>query len=249
VLHSIKKLEHCRIQATDAEVGSVWDTYFDDARWVVRYLIVETSNGPHEHPVLISPYAVTSVDWVTRAITTDLSRRQIEGSPSIDTDRPVSRQHESEYHRYYGYPEYWPYATNWAWGAMPVVRPTDEGQAWAAQQRPASQVQKERAADAHLRSSRHVMGYRIEATDAPIGHVEDFLFDEETWAIRYAVVDTRNWLPGDHVLISPERIRSVSWAERSVVVDMRRNEIRDSPTYDPDRPSPKAPSTSRHPSS
>jgi hypothetical protein len=249
VLHSMKKLEHCRILATDVEVGSVCDTYFDDARWVVRYLIVKTNHGLREHPVLISPYAVTSVDWVTRAITTNLSRRQIEGSPSIDTDRPVSRQHESEYHRYYGYPEYWPYTTNWAWGAMPVVRPTDEAQAWAARQRPAAEVHKERAADAHLRSSRHVMGYHIEASDAPIGHVDDFLFDEETWAIRYAVVDTRNWLPGDHVLVSPERIRSVNWAERSVVVDMTRGAVRDSPTYDPDRGSPKVPAASRHPSS
>lgn len=93
MLHSIKKLEHCRILATDAEVGSVADTYFDDDRWVVRYLIVEANNWLHEHQVLISPYAVRSVDWVTRAITTDLTRAQIEGSPSIDTDRPVSRQH------------------------------------------------------------------------------------------------------------------------------------------------------------
>ena len=249
MLHSIKKLEHCRILARDAEVGSVADTYFDDDRWVVRYLIVKTSNWRHENPVLISPYAVKAVDWVTRAITTDLTRKQIEGSPSIDTDRPVSRQHESEYHRYYGYPEYWPYTTNWAWGAMPVVQPTDEGQAWAARQRTATEVQKERPADAHLRSSRHVMGYHIEASDAPIGHIEDFLFDEETWAIRYAVVDTRNWLPGDHVLISPERIRSVNWAERSVVVDMRREAVRHSPTYDPDRRSLKVSSTSRHTSS
>jgi uncharacterized protein YrrD len=246
VLHSIKKLEHCRILATDTEVGSVSDVYFDDARWVVRYLIVKANNEHREHPVLISPYAVTSVDWVTRAIATNLSRRQIEGSPSIDTDRPVSRQHESEYHRYYGYPEYWPYTTNWAWGAMPVVRPTDESQAWAARQRRAPE---ERAADAHLRSSRHVMGYHIEASDAPIGHIEDFLFDEETWAIRYAVVDTRNWLPGDHVLIPTEQIRSVNWAERSVAVDMRRDAIRTSPTYDPDRASPQARSTSRRPSS
>jgi uncharacterized protein YrrD len=232
VLHSIKRLDRCRILATDAEVGSVSDTYFDDARWVVRYLIVETRNGLHEHSVLIS-----------------LSRRQIEGSPGIDTDRPVSRQHESEYHRYYGYPEYWPYTTNWARSAVPVVRPTDEEQAWAARQRLAVEVQRERAADAHLRSSRHVMGYHIEASDAAIGHIEDFLFDEETWAIRYAVVDTRNWLPGDHVLIPTERIRSVNWAERSVVVDMRRDAVRDSPTYDPDRPSPTAPPMSRHTSS
>ena len=246
MLRSIRKLEQFRILAADSDVGSVTDTYFDDGQWVVRYLIVDASDWLHDRKVLISPHAVTSVDWNARAIATNLSRTQIQASPSIDTDKPVSRQHESEYHRYYGYPEYWPYTTNWAWGAMPVVRPTDEGRAWAARHRTATGMQKERAVDAHLRSSRHVMGYHIEASDAPVGHVEDFLFDDETWAIRYAVVDTRNWLPGDHVLISPDRIRSVNWAERSVVVDMRREAVRDSPRYEPDRPSLKTPSTSRH---
>lgn len=57
MLHSIKNLDHCRILATDAEVGRIADAYFDDARWVVRYLIVE---GDH---VLISPERIRSVNW------------------------------------------------------------------------------------------------------------------------------------------------------------------------------------------
>ena len=230
MLRSIKKLEHFRILGTDAEVGSVTDTYFDDEQWVVRYLIVEAGDWLHERKVLISPYAVKTFDWRTRAIVTNLSRIQIERSPRIDTAKPVSRQHESEYYRYYGYAEYWPSSTYWAWGAVPIARPASEFR--AAERQQTTEV-PERRGDEHLRSSRHVIGYHIEASDAAIGHIEDFLFDDETWAIRYAVVDTRNWLPGKLVLISPERISNVNWAERSVVVDMRREAVRNSPTYDP----------------
>jgi len=245
VLRSIKTLERLRIFGTDAEVGTVEDTYFDDDRWVVRYLIVEASDWLHERKVLISPYAVRSFDWLTRAIITDLSRKQIEASPSIDTDKPVSRQHESEYHRYYGYPEYWPSSTYWAWGAMPIVRPAAELQFWAAEQQLTTQM-SEPTGDVHLRSSRQVIGYHIQANDAGIGHVEDFLFEDETWAIHYAVVDTRNWLPGKHVLISPEWICNVNWAERSVFVDMSREEVGNSSPYNPHHPSKITPSTSRH---
>jgi hypothetical protein len=98
----------------------------------------------------------------------------------------------------------------------------------------------------HLRSSRQVIGYHIQASDAGIGHVEDFLFDDDTWAIQYAVVDTRNWLPGKHVVIGTERIREVNWAERSVVVDMSREAVGNSAIYNPHHPSKFTPSTSRH---
>ena len=234
MLRSIKELEHFRIIGTDSVVGSVADTYFDDGQWMVRYLIVEASDWLHDRKVLISPHAVTSVDWHARAIVTNLSRMQIQGSPGIDADKPVSRQRESEYHRYYGYPEYWSSSTYSPLGAMPIVRPAAEMPSWDDQQGlPAAAP--ERAGDEHLRSSRHVVGYHIEASDAAIGHVEDFLFDDASWAICYAVVDTRNWLPGKHVLLSPERIRNVNWGERSVFVDMLRDAVRNSPAYDPDR--------------
>jgi uncharacterized protein YrrD len=245
MLRSIKKLEHFRIVATDSEVGSVTDTYFDDEEWVVRYLIVEASDWLHHRKVLISPHAVTSVDWNARAIGTNLSRMQIQDSPSIDTDKPVSRQHESEYHRYYGYPEYWSASPYSPWGAMPIARPVGEMPVWGDQPRP-TEVVPEPSGDEHLRSSRHVIGYHIEASDAAIGHVEDFLFDDQGWAIRYAIIDTRNWLPGKHVLLPPERIRKVNWAERSVFVDMSREAVRSSPAYDPDRSLRKAAPNSPH---
>src|SRR6185312_14134654 len=92
------------------------------------------------------------------------------------------------------------------------------------------------SADSHLRSSNVVIGYEIMATDGPIGSVENFVFDDKSWAIRYIVVDTRKWLRGKHVLLSPEWIDGVSWSEHEVYVKVTRDAIQTSPEYDPSRP-------------
>ena len=62
--------------------------------------------------------------------------------------------------------------------------------------------------DPHLRSSRAVTGYHIQATDGDLGHVEDFIVDDHSWTIRYMVLDTTNWWPGKKVLVAPD------WIER-----------------------------------
>jgi sporulation protein YlmC with PRC-barrel domain len=223
MLKAIENLYHCRIIASDGQVGTVRDVYFDDERWVVRYLVVETGSWLHARRVLISPYAVRFIDWQTRAIVVNLTRDQVRHSPGIDTDKPVSRQQEDEFHRYYGYPQYWPYATLWAWGEIPIILP------------PTSELpihQDGAGADVHLRSSKVVIGYRIHATDAFHGRVADFLIDEETWAIRYLIADTRLWLPGKHVLVARESIGEVSWAEQTVGVALTRREFEKLPAYD-----------------
>lgn len=235
MLNSIKKLYGCRIYATDGEVGAVEEAYFDDEQWVVRYLVVKTGGWLSGRGVLISPYAVRSVDWHTRAIAVSLTRAQVEGSPGIDTYQPVSRQLEADYHRYYGYPQYWPYATYWAWGAMPVVMPVDPKIRKDAEARRLAEA-AHTGADAHLRSSKAVLGHHIQASDDLVGHVADFLFEDDTWALRYLIVDTRNWLPGKHVLVAPQWIRAMSWTERTLSVDLSRRQIEQSPEYDPQHP-------------
>lgn len=96
-------------------------------------------------------------------------------------------------------------------------------------------VHKESDADCHLRSIKEVTGYRIEALDGTIGHVEDFLIDEETWAIRYMIVDTKNWWPGKKILVSPTWIKNVSWIEKSVTVELTKDNIEQGPQYDPNQ--------------
>ena len=58
--------------------------------------------------------------------------------------------------------------------------------------------------DCHLRSSNAVIGHHIGATDGEIGHLEDLLIDDHTWAIRYLIVNTSNWWSGHRVLVSPD---------------------------------------------
>jgi len=81
-----------------------------------------------------------------------------------------------------------------------------------------------------------VTGYHIQATDGAIGHVEDFILEEETWAIRYLVIDTRNWWPGKKILISPQWIDRVSWNESKVFVNLSGETIKQSPEYQEDVP-------------
>ena len=78
----------------------------------------------------------------------------------------------------------------------------------------------------HLRSTRNVAGYHIEATDGMVGHVADFIIDDETWEIRYLVIDTKNWWPGKQVLVSPRWIDRVSWSESKVFVSLSRGPSR-----------------------
>ena len=90
--------------------------------------------------------------------------------------------------------------------------------------------------DTHLRSVHEVSGYHVKATDGEIRHVEDFLFDDETWEIRYVIVDTRNWWPAKKVLLRPQWIKKVSWATREFRTTMGREMIEKSPAWDPDSP-------------
>ena len=233
MLNSIKRLYGFRILASDGEVGAVADAvYFDDEQWVVRYLLVDTRTWLNGRVVLISPYAVTFIDWEARAITVNLSRAQIEHSPDVDTHRPVSRQQEADYLRYYDYPQYWPYTAYWAWGAIPILVPPDPQIREEAEKLRRAAADRT-GADTHLRSSDVVLGYHVRASDGMIGHVADFLFEEETWAIRHLIVETRNWLPGKQVLVAPQWIRAVSWSERTLSVALTRAQIEKSSEYDP----------------
>lgn len=233
MLHSLTALRKFHVHAADGDIGEVTDGYFDDERWVIRYLVVNTGSWLKGREVLISPYSIARVDDADSAIVTQLTRKQVEGSPSIDTAKPISRREEETYLSYFGYPVYWPYTTLWAWGATPVViPPLDPGPGPGARP-PGAQPAPATSTDAHLHAGREVTGYHIQGSDDAVGHVEDFLFEDDSWAVRYLAADTRNWLPGKHVLISPQWIREVSWPERLVVVQLSREEIEGSPQYDP----------------
>jgi hypothetical protein len=225
--YSAKDLKGYAIGATDGDIGKLDDFYFDDESWTIRYLVAETGNWLLNRKVLISPFAIGKADLSKKRLNVTLTKKQVEESPSIDTDKPVSRQHEASYLDYYGYPYYWigPHL----WG--PITYPRLSG---AAQKRNEEvRALREEANDLHLRSASKVTGHHIEATDGHIGHAEDFLIDGETWEIRYMVVDTQNWWPGKKVLVAPLWISRVSWSDSTVCVDLSREMIKNGPEYHP----------------
>lgn len=235
MLRSASDLEGFAIQATDGRIGEVDQFYFDDEKWTIRYLVANTGGWLLGKRVLISPAALSQVDWNSRILHVNITRQQVENSPSIDTDRPVSRQKEMEYHDYYRYPYYW--AGPYAWGPVmyppyPPLPPQAEPTGAEQEKRQAEREQ----ADVHLRSTREVGSYYIEGLDGDMGHVEDFLIEDRSWTIRYIVVDTRNWWPGKKVLVSPEWISSVSWNDSRVHVDLPRYRMKNAPEYDPSVP-------------
>jgi len=229
MLYRLEQLLGSSIEATDGEIGRIEDVYFDDHRWAVRYLAIDTGGWLAEREVLISPISVTGIDWDKRHVRVGLSKRQIEDSPPIDADKPVSRQREMIYFDFFRYSYYWGGAA--LWGTTP--HPESQTLARTHNGGGRSEPHDVSPADPHLRSCNELVGYRLQATDEAIGHLEGFLLDDVTWAIRYLVVDTRNWWPDKHVVIPPQWIQEVDWSTRVVSVNVKRQTLRNAPEYGP----------------
>jgi hypothetical protein len=222
MLHKAKTLKGYRLESLDGEIGKVKEFYFDDQHWAIRYLVADTGNWLTSRQVLISPYALlVAVAKQKQHIAIDLTKKQIEDSPSLESDKPVSRQFEDAYYGYFGWPTYW--GGPFMWGDSPYLQRDREK--WR------GPTKGEKVWDPHLRSSHEVRGYHIQAADGEIGHIEDFIIDDETWAIRYLIIDTKNTWAGKKVLVSPRWIERISWRELKVFVNLSRETIKQSPEY------------------
>ncbi len=230
---TIKNLMGFTMGATDGEIGKVKDFYFDDETWTIRYLVVETGNWLSNRKVLISPEALLHGDWANETFPVNLTKEQIEKSPDIDTDHPVSRQHEVDLYAHYPWTNYWGGGL-WAGGIgtagmmMPVSSAPLEESVKSSTNAAGSEVDS----DPHLRSAKSVQGYSIHALDDTIGDVEDFIVDDSNWTIHYLVVDTGNWFPGKKVTIAPDLIKDINWETSEVVVNASVDQVKNSPEYD-----------------
>jgi uncharacterized protein YrrD len=233
------------IAAKDGEIGEVDDLLFEEARWTVRWLVVKTGGWLSGRRVLLAPASLGHPDRAARRFPVSLTRAQVEQSPPLESDLPVSRQVEANVFAHYGLPPYWEgdlmpplnylsegggHATGFLF--PPETRTPAQAETAGDKPGPAPAI----PGDPHLRSTRDTTGHLLHARDGEIGHVEDFLVDEAGWRIRYMVVDTRRWLTGRKVLISPHWIRDMDWAEKEVAVDLTREQVRSSPPYDPSKP-------------
>jgi sporulation protein YlmC with PRC-barrel domain len=229
---NIKSLTGFSISATDGELGKVKDFYFDDESWTIRYLIVETGSWLIGRKVLISPRAITGTDVEGGSFVSNLTQEQVKSSPDIDTEKPVSRQHELELYQHYPWGNYYG-GVLWG-GGMDVtgmMLPGYDSVGAKELQKDADAAGNKGQADRHLRSTDEVTGYRIKATDGEIGDIEDFVMNANCWKIDYLIVDTGNWLPGKKVIISPNWIKEIQWETSEIIVHATVDQVRNSPEY------------------
>jgi sporulation protein YlmC with PRC-barrel domain len=193
-MYALSELYRYVIEGADGDVGRIEDVYFDDRAWIVRHLVVDIRHRRDSHRVLIPPAAVLAIDDSRRRLAVGLSRAQVQHSPSIDTAKPVSRQHHIDVYSYFGFPYDW---------TGPAVHPD-----------PLAGVG---GGDQHLRSARAVTGYVARTMQDEWGEIDDALVEVSSWAIRYLIVHPKRH--GPPVLVSPARIGGVSWEGRVVEVD------------------------------
>ncbi len=216
MLRTVKSLRGFHLGAIDGEIGHVKEFYFDDVTWKIRYLIADTGKWLALRKVLISPHALGPIDENERILHVQLTRDQVEKSPSIDADKPISRQFEERYFTYYGWPMYWADPLFLGASFTPVMN--------------APSISDEHA-DPHLRNTNEAIGYHIQANDDEVGHVEDFRIEDDDWSIHDLIVDTRNWLPGKRVLVPVDYIKNISWEKSKVFVDTSRASLDHMPEF------------------
>lgn len=231
MMRSIKEIMGYTIGAKDGDIGKVVDFFFEENDWKVRYLVAETGPWLFGKKVLVSPSAFSGTpDWKSQTFPVNITKEKVKTSPEMDEHKPVSREKELEILKYYNWPVYWDYgvAMDAGAGISPVVineleEKINKGQF------------KDR--DNDLRSSKEVIGYKLEAKDGNIGEVTDLIVEEKTWDIRYLVVDVNDLLPGGKVLVAVKWADSISWPESKVLVKMLTKEkVKDCPEYDPSKP-------------
>jgi uncharacterized protein YrrD len=231
--HKIKSLIGFTIGATDGEIGEVKEFYFDDDTWTVRYLIVETGNWFNNRKVLIAPEALLKPDWKNKIFPINLSKEKIKNSPNIDTERPVSRQHEIEMYNYYPWTSYW---GGGVWGGgMGVSGMMTEGEEPIEERlrREDSTNTKDAVEDTHLRSTLNVTGYAIHAIDGKVGDVEDFIVNDATWKLDFLEVDAGDWFQGKKVLITPKLVKEIKWDSSEIFLNISVADVKSSPEYEP----------------
>lgn len=225
MLIKAKTIQGFKLSGVDGEVGKVKEFFFDDKFWTIRYLVADTGNWLNDRQVLISPYFLENVNYDSELINVTLTKNEIENSPPLESDKPISRQFEERYYGHFGAPVYWTGPK--VWGSYPYA--TSDREKWGSV--PGTQ---EKTWDSHLQSTRDITKNAIRATDDEIGKVSDFIIDDETWEIRYLIIDTGKWLPGRKVLISPQWIDEFDLVDEKVHVSLSRRAIEQAPEYNDD---------------
>jgi len=230
MLRSIEDLKGCKVTCPDGQLGAVEHVYFDDEMWGIRFIVIEAMGWNNWQEVWVSPLSVRRIDFAAGVVTLNLTQRQMTGSPPIDTRKPVSRLQENKLFDYYGCRPYWAARVRSTFASHPASGDSTPGLEYL-QLRPTLHVKGSRA-DLHLLSAQQAGSFSVATADGTIGHVADFVFDDETWVVRYMTVNTRDWWnSAREILLSTEWIESVDSARATVSTTLTRDAVEHSPAF------------------
>ena len=242
MMYTLSDLDNFSIHALNGQIGSVKDFYFDDRRWVIRYLVVEVSSASNSYKVLLTPAVIKHLNLAHKTFAVDMSIEEIQNSPRIEIGRSASMQYEIDYLSYYGYAFYWGNNLRSSPSSLEDFTSSTPNDFVAQITTKTEDVfvaidgVRRMYGDRHLRSFHEIVDYRIHATDDEIGHLQSVLVDEDTWTIQYCVADTSNWLFGHQVLITTQAIKDISWGSTKIYVDMTRQQVKKASLFDPSTP-------------
>jgi uncharacterized protein YrrD len=234
MLHKFSQWRGTTVTANDGDVGKIEDVYFDDEHLRVRYLVVDTGTWLNSRRVLLSPYAVRMERSTEDQIAVELTRAQVEESPPVETQQPVSRLYEMAHANYYRYPYYWAGPMAWGPTAYPMV---DQGATEMSPVAGGTPIERDEASEqalqaaqqSHLRSCQELVGYKAVALDGSAGSIDDILVNDDGWEVEQFVVDTRRWLPGGQVMVPADDMKSINWSAQEVHLDTDKRTVRHSP--------------------
>jgi sporulation protein YlmC with PRC-barrel domain len=220
------------VQASDGQLGSIQDVYFDDRSWAVRYLVIDAGSALAQHKVLLSAEHLGKMDAQERVVHTTLGYDEAMALP-VDVVFPNSRQQQENG------------LSDQAWPFTDVAETPDVGSGTIAPTAPMNPVSllgttstepfgelfdkllTEDTDGGHLRSAYEVSCYAVVACDGAVGQVVDFLIDtgKAPWMIHNLLVDTQSWLPGQKILLAPHWIEHVNWEWEQVHINASRQSL------------------------
>jgi sporulation protein YlmC with PRC-barrel domain len=231
-----KDFQTFTVHATDGDIGKITDVLFDDRSWTVRYIVLDTAKWLPGKKVLLSPESFVKTRPVADgALHVNLTKEQVKDSPPLESDLPVSRQHEVNLHSYFGWDPYWTGPTGnmgFPYPDATLTRSDSYTMMHADWQRFADT--REKKFNAHLRSLADLVGYKISTKDYDLfGEVSDAIMDTKDWLVIDLVLSSHRWLPGGkHFVCSPMFVDDIDEAERVLSVVQLKEILLESPEFD-----------------
>jgi hypothetical protein len=200
MLYDLATLTGASVTATDGEIGSVRNFLFDDRTWMIRYIVVDVRRWLTRRDVVLATAAVDRPDCANKTFRVNLTLDQVNHSPAVDAEKPVSHQQEVAMMEYFGRFAYWLDIKSGLSATMPtgMEYPSDPHE------------------DAHLRSVWGLHGYNVCSTADEVGRLKGFVLDANSWHLGYLDIKMGNWLQNRSVLVPTHWVKSISWAHHRV---------------------------------